>query len=156
MASERKAYSNDCALVSFDDDDDWRQEGYFWICDTGASCHMVSEQEGMTSMRRIDEVITVADGSKIRATMMGNYEGVYVNKEGQRKDISLKNVKLVPSLAPFNLFSVTSALDKGFSIGNVGRELYLQRGSTRMRFDRQVRTTTGYLTGARIEPVIHI
>ena len=40
----------------------------------------------------------------------------------------MKNVKRVPDLAPYNLFSITWALNNGFQLGNKGKIVTLKNG----------------------------
>ena len=56
-------------------------------------------------------------------------------------------MKLVPDLAPYNLFSITWALNNGFQLGNKGRTITLTKGNFTLSFDQEIQTKSGYLAG---------
>ena len=65
-----------------------------------------------------------------------------MEREGK---VLLDCVKVVPALAPYNLFSITKALEAGMDLGNVGRTLYLQKQDYKLTFDREIQTKSGYV-----------
>jgi hypothetical protein len=62
------------------------------------------------------------------------------------------DVKVAPELAPSNLFSITSALNTGFILGNDGKTITVKKGSFNLKFDHEIKTKSGYVAGAMIEP----
>ena len=122
-----------------------------WIGDTGASCHMKSNTEGMYDLEVIEEDITIGSGS-MKATLKGKFRGFHVDKDGNCQRIRLDEVKVVPELKPYNLFSMTAAIQAGMDLGNKGKTLFIQKGNFKLVFDHELRTKTGYIGAAEITP----
>ena len=117
-----------------------------WIGDSGASCHMTNSDEGMFDWKRIDEEITIGNGKPMKATKVGSLRLESIQKDGSMRSFKMTNVKYIPELY-CKLFSVTTALDKGFHLGNKGRMIYLQKGDFRLEFDKIFETKTGFILG---------
>ena len=113
---------------------------------------MVNSDEGMFDCTDIDEYITVGNGGKVRATKIGKKKLTLKQKDGSTTSILMKNVKLVPDLAPYNLFSITWALNNGFQLGNKGKIITLKKGDFTMSFDQEIHTKSGYLVGVEMVP----
>ena len=129
-----------------------KRDSNIYIGDSGASCHMVNSDEGMFDCTDIDEYITVGNGGKVRATKIGKKKLTLKQKDGTTTSILMKNVKLVPDLAPYNLFSITWALNNGFQLGNKGKIITLKKGDFTMSFDQEIHTKSGYLVGVEMVP----
>ena len=123
-----------------------------FIGDTGASCHMTGSLAGMFDLQDIQESITVGNGQCTKATKIGKKRGTVKTMDGKQRDIVLTNVKYVPDLAPYNLFSITYALSNGFMIGNKGETIYLKKGDFVLTFDKKIPTKTGYVAAVDIAP----
>ena len=117
-----------------------------WIGDSGASCHMTNDDNGMFDWSKIDEEITIGNGKPMKATKVGSLRLETVQKDGKMRSFTMTNVKYVPDLY-CKLFSVTTALDKGFQLGNKGRIIYLQKGDFGIAFDKVFETKTGFILG---------
>ena len=98
-----------------------------WIGDSGASCHMTNSDLGMFDWKRIDEEITIGNGRPMKATKVGSIRLETIQKNGSMRSFMMTNVKYIPELY-CKLFSLTTALDKGFHLGNIGRVIYLEKG----------------------------
>ena len=99
-----------------------------------------------------NESITLGDGRTLKCKKRGKKRVIVVQRDGTRKKIVLENVKYVPGLAPYNLFSVTAAIRKGFEIGNKGDFIFLKKGNFELLFDHVVETKTGYVVGVNMLP----
>ena len=141
---------HDLALPLVDRDE--IKEGNIFLGDSGASCHMVHSEDGMTDVKETKSKVTIRNGHTIPATMIGNLKAKYVDQEGNEKNIILHDVKVVPDLAPFNLFSMTTALARGFKLGNEGKQIYVQKDGFKLKFDHEIKTKAGYVAGAKIIP----
>jgi hypothetical protein len=64
------------------------------------------------------------------------------------------NVKFVPKLAPYNLFSITQAIANGWNIGNKGQMIYLKKDMNILQFYVVIKTKTGWVSGVQIMPRI--
>ena len=77
-----------------------------WIGDTGATCHMKSQTEGMYKLEKCDNIkIDTANGSTSSVTYIGKYKGDVLCADGKIKKIVMKDVKVVPGLVK-NLFQL--------------------------------------------------
>ena len=128
------------------------EEGSLYIADTGASCHMTHTDKGMFEWEPINEKITLGNGAQIVATKQGKKAVTLKQQDGKSIEVILTNVKYVPALAPYNLFSITAALDKGFKLGNEGKALTLTKGGVTIKFDKLIPTKSGWVCGATMEP----
>jgi len=106
-----------------------------WLGDTGASCHMRNNDDGMYETHLINEEITIGNGKSMRAIKVGKWRGTIVEKDGNKKNITLSKVKVVPELWT-NLLSIGTAMNNDWKIGNQGKILTLQKNSVKMIFDR--------------------
>ena len=106
-----------------------------WIGDSGASCHMTNSDIGMFDWKRIDEEITIGNGRPMKATKVGSIRLETIQKNGSMTSFMMTNVKYIPELY-CKLFSLTTALDKGFHLGNRGRVIYLEKGDFRLEFGK--------------------
>ena len=139
------------ALVGSDDN----KESIF-IADSGASTHMVSSDKGMFDWKLVTEMITIGNGSEIRVKKVGKLRATAKQENGKEVIVLLNNVKYVPDLAPYNLFSITQALEKGFALGNKGTSLTLTKGSTVIEFDKKITTKSGWIGGLVMEPIVDV
>ena len=128
------------------------KDTHTFIGDSGASCHMVHSEKGMFDVTSANENVTIGNGHKIAVTKVGKLRATYIPKEGKEQKIVLHQVKVIPELAPYNLFSLTAALDNDFKIGNEGKQIYLVKGNFKLKFDREIKTRGGYVAGAKIVP----
>ena len=72
---------------------------------------MTHSEDGMFDCKEIDSEITIGNGLTVKATKVGKKRVRAIQKDGSTQNIILEGCKLVPDLAPFNLFSMTYALD---------------------------------------------
>jgi hypothetical protein len=72
--------------------------------------------------------------------------------DGTIMNIVLNNVKYVPNLAPYNLFSITQALSSGWMLGNEGKIILLKNGKPVLKFNKMLKTKSGYVNGKEILP----
>ena len=123
-----------------------------YIGDSGASCHMVHSDKGMYDATTIKEKITIGNGQSIEALKIGKKRGMIKNDDGTIMNVVLTNVKYVPDLAPYNLFSITQAISSGWMLGNEGKTIILKNGQSVLKFNKMLKTKSGYVGGAEILP----
>ena len=100
-----------------------------WIGDSGNSRHLTGSDEGMVDWEEINEPIKLADNKTIWAKKKGTLPLRVIPEDGVGEyDVEMKDVYFVPDLGPYNLFSITMALDMGFSLGNKGKTITLSKG----------------------------
>jgi len=124
-----------------------------WIGDSGNSRHLTGSDEGMIDWVEINEPIKLADNKTIWARKKGTIPLRVIPEDGSEDyDVEMKDVYYVPELGPYNLFSITMALDKGFTLGNKGKTITLTKGSREIKFDRNISTKSGWLGAVKMVP----
>lgn len=89
--------------------------------------------------------VTVGNGHKLEVTTIGTKMGTVIQKNDQKKHITLSNVKFVPDLN-CNLLSLTQAISAGFNMtGNKNG-----KGAITYHFDRRFKSGSGELFGIKI------
>ena len=149
---EEKMTRDDVALPTTEFKRGRVAEKNLFIADSGASCHMVHSDQGMFDTQEIDDEITVGNGNIIRATKIGKWKGILKMPNGIRQEITLDEVKYVPSLAPYNLLSLTKAISRNWKIGNQGKVLTIEKDKTKIYFDKLMATRSGFVCATVIEP----
>ena len=139
--------ANDVALLNKSEQDKFNKNT--WVCDSGATCHMRNNDDGMFDVKNIDENIVVGSGKTVKATKIGKWRGVVMQKNGEKRNIVLEKVKVVPELW-INLLSINHALANGWLIGNKEKMMYLQKKNFRLWFDCFFPTKSGFLSGITI------
>jgi gag-polypeptide of LTR copia-type/Zinc knuckle len=117
-----------------------------WIADTGASCHMTCNPAGMFNCVDINEDIKVGDGNYIKATKMGCKHVLVSQPGGVIKSYVINDCKYVPKLW-INLFSVTSALCRGWNLSNNGIIMSITKNGYSLVFDQVLPTSSGAIAG---------
>jgi len=124
------------------------QNKKFLIADSGASVHLTGSIEGMTNLKELkNDRVTVGDGTSILAENIGNKNITILQEDGEEWDVVLRGCKYVPKLGPFSLFSLTNSVDKGFKLGNEGKNITIRKGDLKLKFDRIINTKSGYVCG---------
>jgi hypothetical protein len=121
-----------------------------YIGNSGTSCHMVHSDEGMYDVKSIKEKITIGNGQNIEALKIGKKKGMIKLDDGTIMNVMLNNVKNVPNLAPYNLFSITQAISSGWMLGNEGKTILLKNGKSVLKLNKMLKTKSGYVGGAEI------
>ena len=106
----------------------------------------------MFNWHPINDEIVFGDGRSAIATKKGSVCLEAIQRNGTKTLITLDNCKYVPSLAN-NLFSITRALAKGWTIGNKGIHIHLQKNGKTIMFDQINSTSSGFVMHAHMRPV---
>jgi hypothetical protein len=72
--------------------------------------------------------------------------------DGRIMNIVLNNVQYVPNLSPYSLFSITQAISSGWMLVNEGKTILLKNGKSVLKFNKMLKTKSGYVGGAEILP----
>ena len=121
-----------------------------WLGDTGASAHMTMSLKGLYELQEYKGNVTVGNGNKLKVTKIGTKIGTVVQKNGERRRITLKQVKYVPELN-CNLLSLTQAMQSGFEITGNSNGMWIKKGAMIYEFDRQFKSGSGILFGLKID-----
>ena len=106
-----------------------------WIGDTGATCHMTNDFEGLFDIKTSDSSVQIGNGNNMSANAVGKYRGTIIQKDGKKMNVVLEDVCYVPDLV-CNLFSVTAALSKGWTLSNEGKMMNISQGEKTIKFDQ--------------------
>ena len=118
-----------------------------WIGDTGASCHMRSSIAGIFDLKPGSGSIKVGSGKILKIVKIGKFRGEVTQKDGSTRILILSNVHFVSDLY-CNLFSITSAMDNGYSVsGWKEKFLTLQKNGIVIKFDQEIKSGAGKLVG---------
>ena len=115
-----------------------------WVADSGASTHMGNVDDGMTDVEEISEPINVSNGNDVRATKKGTLHLTAHQLDGTTMDLKMEGYKYAPGFSVC-LFSLTKAIENGWSLSNRGQVITLQKGKNIIKFDRIHKTTDGLL-----------
>lgn len=121
-----------------------------WIADTGASCHMCNDLEGLEDVKESKRTIVIGNGDEMKSTMIGTWKGLLKNKEGTETMITLKEVSYVPTLSA-NLLSLTTVMIGGWELKGTNKTLSIQKGSLKIDFDKELKSGNGFLLGFHLE-----
>ena len=124
-----------------------------WLGDTGATSHMVNKHDGMFDVVKVNVPIRIGNGKVLIAVAKGKLRAKVVQKDGTERIVVFENVYYVPELWT-NLFSIGSAIKKGFKIGNKGLHITLTKGKSTLEFDRVMHTQHGFVIGVEIIPIV--
>ena len=141
--------SDDVAYQSYDDAEEAMEES-IWLGDTGASAHMSMSMQGLYELRDYVGTVTVGNEAKLEVKKIGTKVGTVMQKDGQHKNIVLKNVKYVPKLK-CNLLSLTQAINCGFEMRDNNEGLWIRKGAMTYDFDRKYKSVSGFLFGLKID-----
>jgi hypothetical protein len=123
-----------------------------WLGDSGASCHFTNDDTGKYSTKVIHDAIGTGDGGITYATKEGSIRLQVVQQNGETSRIVLTDCKYIPNL-PTNLFSITSALLKGWKLSNNGIRIKLTKDGQHIIFETIDRTSRGVLMTVKMIPI---
>jgi len=130
-------------------------EKNYFIADSGASCHLVGSDKGMYNCKSINDEVIVGNGKGIQATKIGSLKMLVKQEDGKEHVITLHGVKYVPELGPYNLFSLTTAMKKGYQLGSCDKAITLSKGSFQMAFDTAIITKSSWLAAVEMIPIVN-
>ena len=87
----------------------------------------------------------------MRATKIGHVTRMVRQRDGTSKKVTLE-VKYVPDLW-INLFSFTKPLENGCKLGNDGIYITIPKGDITIKFDKILKTKTGFVGAVEIAPL---
>ena len=111
---------------------------------------MTMSLQGLFDLRYYNGSVTVGNGDKLKVTKIGTKIGTVVQKNGSKKNITLRDVKYVPKLN-CNLLSLTQALKAGFKMTGDKDGMSIKKGRMQYEFDRKFKSGSGFLFGLRID-----
>jgi Reverse transcriptase (RNA-dependent DNA polymerase) len=134
----------DDSLKTAPDDED------LWIGDTAATVHMTPTEDGMTKMRKVHGDITVGNGEVMTTTKQGDIPCQICDKSGKVMSSGIITDVALTENCPFNLFSLTKMMNKGWKLSGDSNGIKLNKGDKSLIFDVPIETPKGVVYAMRI------
>ena len=101
------------------------------MADSGASHHVTHLSDILINKRlpNKDDYIVVGKKQIVNVSYYGDYNAKVKNKDGKWYSIKITNVAYVPGFIT-NVYSITTALSRGFDLGNIGKSIIIKRVSS--------------------------
>ena len=80
---------------------------------------MTNTLQGMYNQRKISSRVKIGSGEYVEANIIGDVSGIVIQKDGTKKDITLREVKYIPCLF-CKLISLTTTMNRGFKMTGNG------------------------------------
>jgi hypothetical protein len=116
----------------------------YWVGDTGASSHFTNTDVGMFNWKHTKVRIGVGDCKIAISFKEGSIRLKVIQQNGKVNFVTLHNCKYIPGLRT-NLFSITTALTKGWTLSNRGVFIEVSKDDDASVFDTVDPTSTGVL-----------
>ena len=116
-----------------------------FIADTGSTVHSTRFKHGFKNSKRgtDDDAITMGNGTREDATMIGDLQGTMCNNKGNELGVAtLTDVAYLPT-SKFNLFSVTKLQREGWILHGDTKQIKLTKGNNSVVFDIIIDTPKG-------------
>jgi hypothetical protein len=116
-----------------------------FIADTGSTVHSTRFKSGIKKAKKgtDDDAITMGNGAREGAAMIGDLSGIMCSKEGNEMgEATLKDVAYLPT-SKFNLFSVTKLQRNGWILHGDRNQIKLTKGDKSVVFDIVIDTPKG-------------
>ncbi len=110
---------------------------------------MTNNLDGMFELVDANTAIAVSDGRKMTTLKIGKWKVTSVDSEGRTKKITLTYVSYVPDMM-VNLFSLTTVLEKGFSVVGTKEGIDIKKGDWKIKFDKRIGTPKGHVFGIKL------
>jgi hypothetical protein len=136
-----------CALTFPINDSKLLLDPNIWIADTAASVHMTAHQQGLINICTAtnDATIRMGNGNSESATVTGTLPGTVCDQYGNElNNVANENVSYLPN-GPFNLFSLTQMILKGWVMGNNKTSIWIEKGRNKVTFDLMIPTAKGMM-----------
>ena len=122
-----------------------------WVADSGASTHMTNSPVGLYNVKQVNQKILVGDGRSMLVTKIGTWKGTFLDAQGKTQNIILEDVQLIPELMT-NLFSLTKAMKKGFTISGQKTTIEVSKGNWKLKFSKLLSENENFICGVNIKP----
>ena len=87
----------------------------YFLCDSGASSHMVNNDKGLFNVSETDKSISMGNGEIVKASKVGSIKATVKDINGNDLNVVLNDVKYAPDLK-FNLLSVGKMAEAGAAV----------------------------------------
>jgi hypothetical protein len=126
-----------------------------WPADSGTSCHMTFNEDGMFDCREVSSHIKIGNSQTAMATKIGKKRVQVVSQDGTVREFVLEECKLILDFW-VNLFSLMKSMRKGWNLTNKGLRFVLTRESQSIVFDQVIKTANGHVTGIELISVLNV
>ena len=129
-----------------------QEKNEVFIADTGASTHMIINDEGMFDVEEINTMIKVGNREKLICKKKGKVKVKVKQDKGKDVICVFEDVMYVPDLW-VNLFSIGKALKHGWKLANDKETMLIKKTDKVIRFDQEIKTDNGRLSGLLTERI---
>ena len=88
-----------------------------WLCDSGATCHLMNDPTGVYNVIEINETGIIGDGNGLKITKKGKLDMKVEQNNGSTCDLTF-NVKVALEVA-HQLLSLTMLMQEGWKVMTV-------------------------------------
>ena len=146
---ETKITQEEVVLMAFDQSKRFTNDT--WVGDIRVMSHMTNSNKGLIDVQTINKQIRVGNDKFMTATKKGLLPCTIKQANGKDQNCILE-VKVIPEMW-CNLFSITSAMKKGFEISSKNMVVSISKGDFKFCFDKVGETISGgFLMGVEIVP----
>jgi hypothetical protein len=129
-----------------------KSKNTLWLADSGASCHMTNDMDGMLDCRWIKVPIKIGNGLSMMATHVGSKRMNIISKTGyNRSSITWGEVFTNPLGKPIQFdpsFTITmDVIEWRFKFCSTSRKIV---------FDKIIKTSNGHANGIDMVPVMNV
>ena len=136
---ELAGYAGDMSM------DDLKDEVY-WIGDTGATTHLTNNRQAMNNIKSAQNyTVVMGNGTESKGKVAGDISGYIYNNKDEKVMSAVIHDVVYSKTTKFNLFSITSMINKGWKLHGDEKALTLTKRKTRIAFDIKVKTPKGFL-----------
>ena len=93
----------------------------------------------------------MGDGTQVEVLEWGCFHEEYIDNLGNKLPLILTNTAYIPSFK-YNMFSLTQAMDKSFTISNNMRQITINNGKITIKFNSPIESTKGFVLSTEILP----
>ena len=127
---------------------------YLWIADTGCSTHVTNDTEGVENIRYSNSSIVVGSGKTVDVKYICDKRVVYVDKNSNKLNFVLKDVKYVPEMCA-NLFSIMTVVNNGWQLSNQQNSILIKKNNVEIIFDTVVSGMSGTIVATKLTPNVN-
>jgi len=106
-----------------------------WITDSGATCHIRNNMEGMFDIENVHKSVKIGTGKETCATKFGKFHGEVKTTPEGKKEINLSRVQYIPRFY-MKLFSITSSMKNEAKLTSKGMKLTVKKSPVKLKFKK--------------------
>ena len=120
------------------------------FADSAASSHMGPSDDGMYDLEDREAAIKVGSGELLPTSKIGKRKVTAIQK-GKNMNLIQEQYKCCPGLK-YHLFSVTYAMQHGWTVGSKGKVMTISKDGVTLEFDVVIQTGDGFVCAVELRP----